>query len=107
LIVDARGLGLQPSLAPCIYDENGRQVYGPAFISREFAVTHGVCGYAGSIEQAQADKRVVYHPLMVKGLRITEDATDVIISNMDASKIRGKSENLALLKACRVIVVLD
>ncbi len=107
LIVDARGLGLKPALAPRIYDENGRQVYGPAFISREFAVAHGVCGYATSIEQASNDPRVVARPLLVKGLRITADATDVIISNMDASKIRARSEHLTLLKTCRVVMVVD
>jgi hypothetical protein len=41
LVVDARSLRAVPVLAPRILDENLEEVFGPAYVSREFAVQHG------------------------------------------------------------------
>jgi hypothetical protein len=44
----------------------------------------------------------------LKGLRASgAGGTDVIVSNTDAAKIRSAYENLAFLRQCRVMIVLD
>ena len=45
LIVDARGIGVKPSMVPVIVDESRQEVYGPAYVSREYAVQNGICQY--------------------------------------------------------------
>jgi hypothetical protein len=108
LVIDASGLKAVPALAPRILDEKGEQVYGASYISREYAVQTGVCGYSKSLEAALSDARVAGNPLVVKGLRTNGPAlSDIVVSNTDAQKIRGASENLTLLKKCRVMMVLD
>ncbi|MBU2487874.1 MAG: hypothetical protein KKA60_00625, partial [Proteobacteria bacterium] len=42
LVVDALGLSVCPALAPRILDPDGREVYGPAYVSRDFAVDQGM-----------------------------------------------------------------
>ena len=84
---------------PKIFDENGQEVYGSGYVSREFAVQQGMTGYARDLTAAQTNPRVTDEPFMVKGLR-TEgpDRSNVVISNADAAKIRSASENLLFLK---------
>jgi hypothetical protein len=108
LVVDATGLKALPALAPKILDERGGQVYGALYVSREYAIKQGVCGYARNLQAALTNRRVADNPLLVKGLRTNGPASsDIVVSNADASKIRGSSQNLTFLKRCRVIIVLD
>ncbi|MEE8400181.1 MAG: hypothetical protein V3S89_14305 [Desulfobacterales bacterium] len=108
LVVDARGINVRPAMAPKILDENGQEVYGSAFVSREFAVQQGMSGYARDLTAAQSNTRVTNSPLTVKGLRIEGSGrSDVIISNADASRLRSASEHLSFLKRCRVMIVVD
>lgn len=108
LIVDARGLTVNPSLYFRIYDEGGQEAYGSAFISREYAVQQGVSRYVKNFEAVMQQSKNAGNPLVVKGLRTRQPHhTDVVISNADAAKIRGSSKHLSFLKQCRVSVVLD
>jgi hypothetical protein len=108
LIVDARGLDARPAMSFKIFDESGQEVYGSAFVSREFAVQEGMSGYLKDLATAQSDSRVADNPLTVKGLRTQGIGnSNIVISNADASKIRSASEHLSFLKKCRVIIVID
>ena len=108
LVVDARGLKTRPAMSPKILDENGQEVYGSAFVSREYAVQQGMSGYAKDLAAARGNQRVTDNPLTVKGLR-AEGAgrSDIVISNADASRLRSASENLSFMKKCRVMIVVD
>ena len=108
LVVDARGTQALPVLVPVILDEKGKEVYGPAFVSREFAVQQGVVRYMTDTESALKNPIVGANPLLVKGLRAEgNDRSRVVISNADASRLLNMSENLSFLKKCRVVIVLD
>ena len=108
LVVDARGLGARPAMSPKILDERGQEVYGSAYVSREYAVQQGMAGYAKDLTASQTNPRVTDQPLTVKGLKTEGPGqSDLVISNADADKIRGASENLSFLKQCRVMIVVD
>jgi hypothetical protein len=109
LIVDARGTGAKPSMVPLLLNENGVEVYGPAYVSREYAVQYGVCQYVRAANSAWSGlSRVAPKPLVVKGLKTESPGScRIVISNTDASRLRGSSSHLAFLKQCRVIIVLD
>jgi len=91
LVVDARGLSARPAMSPKILDETGQEVYGSAFVSREYAVQQGMSGYAKDIAAR------------TEGL----GRSDIVISNADASALRSASENLSFMKKCRVMIVVD
>ena len=109
LIVDARGTGAKPSMVPTLIDEKGHEVFGTAYVSREFAVQHGLCQYIRLMpSEWSALERVAPNPLRVKGLRTPmPNSCKIVISNADASRLRGASAHLEFLKQCRVIIVLD
>ena len=108
LIVDARGLGVRPAMAPKILNEDGKEVYGSAWISRDFAVREGMVGYLKDPASALANPRVTDKPMMVKALKVSGDArVDTVISNADAAALQSATQNLNMLQKCRVIILVD
>ena len=108
MVVDARGMRAVPVLVPKILDEHLEEVFGPAYVSREFAVQHGVARYTTDIRKAKLNERISENPLIVKALKVLwPGRCDFIISNADAAKLKSASEHLKFLKECRVIIVLD
>ncbi len=108
LIVDARGLGVRPALAPKIIDESGKEVYGSMYVSRDYAIQQGMVGYAKDPNKAKSNQRVAPNPLIVKGLRSDgPNRTDVVISNQDAAALHSMSDNLSFLRKCKVMILVD
>jgi hypothetical protein len=108
LVVNAMGLNARPAMSPKIIDENGQEVYGSAFVSREYAVQQGMSGYTKDMTAAQSNPRVTNNPLTVKGLKTEGPGNaDIVISNADAYKLRSASEHLSFMKKCRVMIVVD
>jgi hypothetical protein len=110
LIIDASEIDARPCLVPVVVDESGEVVYGPAFVSREFAVTRGMSGYATTLPAACNDKqkRVGSRPMVVKAIRTRSTGkTDLVISNADAARLRSSAVHLDFMKACRVIIVVN
>ena len=108
LIIDCRGFNLISALAPLITDEDGYEVYGPAYVSRDHAIRNSVASYARDLETAKKFARISGNPLIIKGIRTAETGvSDVVISNADAAKIKGTARHLSLLQQCKVVIVID
>jgi hypothetical protein len=108
LLVDARSIEAIPALVPKLFDENLAEVFGPAFVSREFAVQQGIAAYYTDMQAAKADPRVSDNPLIVKALRTDfPSRCNLVISNADASKLKSASDHLVFLKESRVVIVLS
>lgn len=108
LIIDARGLGLRPAMAPRVVNQQGDEVYGSRFVERDYAVNVGMVGYEKDINRARGDKRVADNPLIITGVNASgPNKTDVIISDVDATTIHNAAANLNFLQHCKVMFVLD
>ncbi|MBN1127703.1 MAG: hypothetical protein JXA71_01870 [Chitinispirillaceae bacterium] len=108
LIINAKGLSIKPALAPVIIDEEGKAVYGPAYISKEWAVKHGTAGYVKNKDKTANLERTGKKPADIKALKATgKYLTDVIISTQDAARIRSTPKNLKMLSECRVVLIID
>lgn len=108
LIVDARGLKLEPALAPKILDEAGREVYGVGFASKDLAVKKGLVAYEKDLSQAKKNELAGAKPLIVKALKASgTERTNVVIPTADALALHGSKANLSMLDQCRVIFVVD
>lgn len=108
LVVDARGMQARPAMSPKIVDESGQEVYGTIIVDREFAMQQGVSGYARDLTSAQGNARVTNNPLTVKGVKVQgAGRSDIIISNADAAALQAAADNMAFMKKCRVMIVLD
>lgn len=108
VVVDARGLPVVPAMCFQVLDEDGKEVYGPAYASRENAVAVGMCQYVSGIADIKENSLVGSDPLVVKGIRLhPPGASNIMISTTDAARLRGSVEHLTFLKNCRVVVVVD
>lgn len=108
LVVDARGMGARPAMAPGILNEKGAEIYGAMQVDREQALQQGVSGYARDLAAARNNPRVADSPLIVKALRVEGPGrSNVVISNDDADRILAASGTPSFLKKCRVMIVLD
>lgn len=108
IVLDSRGLNLRPAMAPKVFDEDGREVYGSAFVSQEWATKYGILGYVKDLDAAQKNDRVATNPLLIKAVKVTgTGGSDIVISSADAQGLRDLTKNLSFLEQCRALAVVD
>lgn len=111
VIVDAQGMGLQPTFSPVIFDANGRAVYGIQKIDYQYAIEHGMVGYtsgaAAAAKAAAGNSRAGTNPLIVKAVALQENAghngCNVVVSVRDADRILAAHEQSGFLDQCAVV----
>ncbi|MBA3018524.1 MAG: hypothetical protein FP811_10335 [Desulfobacteraceae bacterium] len=125
LVVDARGLGLRPAMAPRILvqlNSTFKVLYGPEVVfkegeagvsygsfPKEQAVMQGLCGYEKTLKSAY-NARSGENPLTVRAIEVKRrrgKSDDVVISREDADRILEAVKNNDFFKECRVVIVVD
>jgi len=107
VVIDARGLAIQPALFPRIVDESGRPLYAPEVVDAEAAVQQGYVAYAKAFDQAPAQARIGERPLVLRALRVAGDTrVDLVLSHAEATRIRDYAATRRLLRQCRVLIVM-
>jgi hypothetical protein len=101
LVVDARGLGVKPALAPRLLDEAGKPVYGPEALSAEARKKTAVAAYYKSLDGAKKSALVGERPLVVKAAQLK--GSDLVLAG-DALKQLTES-NASFLAEGRVAIV--
>jgi len=108
LIIDAKGLGVMPAMAPKVVEENNKEVYGSGFVDREWAVRQGMVGYEKDLAAARGNQRVTNNPLVIKAMKASgANKSDVMISNADAQRLQQATQTQNFLDNCRVMFLLD
>lgn len=99
LIIDAKGLPLERTFCPGIFDTNGRAIYGVYNVDPDYAVKHGVAGYAQGPEgwsRAEGGlSRAGARPLIIKaaGLRErTKHQCDIVVTPEDGDRILAENQ---------------
>lgn len=108
IIVDCRGLGMDPAMSPAIVSQNGGELYlGQLEVKPEFVINEGIVGYAHSLLQARQYKRVGNKPLIIKGMSAVGNFhTDVQISEADTKLLLALDKSGKLLQDAKVVFVL-
>lgn len=112
LIINAKGLPLERTFCPGIFDTNGRAIYGVRNVDPDYAVAHGVAAYAEG-EEAWTDVeigngRAGTNPLIIQavGLRErTKHQCDVVVSVEDGDRILAENQKSGF--GARYAVVLE
>ncbi len=107
LIIDAKDLSFNPTASPKVLDEDGREVFGSAYVDKQWVEKQGIVGYAQSLEDAKDNPRVAGNPVVVKALKVTgPNNKDLILSAEDARKIRDLAKNLNFLDHAKVMIIV-
>ncbi|MBU2699008.1 hypothetical protein Ga0466249_000087 [Sporomusaceae bacterium BoRhaA] len=108
LIVNARGLGLEPVMAVKIYDQSGRAVYGNQYGDIQYQIARGLAEYVFTDEDRQtvtAEKsRAGSAPLIIKALGLRDNNCDLVISNEDGDKILAANSGRNFIQKCAVVL---
>jgi len=108
LIIDGRGTGVTPCMSPKIYDPEGKEVYGSAYVSRDFAISQGIVGYVKSVDQARESDRIKGNPALVKAVSAKGPSkSDLVLSKEDSETLRTLSQQQTFMREARVMIVLD
>lgn len=106
LIVVAHGA--QRSIAPKLVTPTGEVVYGvwkPGEVNLDYAIRVGVVGYPASVS---ASRRGGTNPLVVESLGVAGPArTDVVLSEVDAARIRAANARGKFLERFLVDIVIQ
>lgn len=101
LVVDARGLGVKPVLAPRLVDASGKALYGAQALSAQARQSAAVAAWAGSLEAAKKSALVGARPLVVKAA--SAKGSDLVLSPQEAGRLADA--NNSYLAEGRVIIV--
>jgi len=108
LVIDTKGLGIRPAMAPKVLDESGQELYGSKYVSREWAVQIGMVGYDKDVNRARSNDRVADNPLVVKALKASgPNKSDVVVSAASAEAIRTVASAHNFLDQCKVMFIVD
>lgn len=110
VVIDATGLGLEPTFSPVIYDVNGRVVYGIQNLNYDLVISKGMVEYANEVELATSGSRAGANPLVIKaqsvrGGKNSVNNVNVVVSEADADRILLANEGSGMLESCSVVFV--
>ena len=110
LIVDVRGLGLQPSIAPKLLSAAGSVIHGAATVDRSLATGYGVVGYDDNIARADTSARLGgenANPFVVRATGTAgRYSGDAVLDDFDAAQVLQADEVGDFLRQGRVTFLL-
>ena len=110
LLIDVRGLGLQPSIAPRVLSANGHLIHGVATVDRRLATDYGVAGYDDDLNRAYTSERLGGEdakPFVVKATGTAgRYSGDAILDDFDAVQVLQADEAGDFLRQGRVTFLL-
>lgn len=110
LLIDVRGLGLQPSIAPRVLSADGHLIHGVATVDRRLATDYGVAGYDDDLNRAYTSERLGGEdakPFVVKATGTAgRYSGDAILDDFDAVQVLQADEAGDFLRQGRVTFLL-
>ncbi len=106
LVVDARGLGVDPVVAPRIVDPDGGVVYSLASMTAAAAGVRTPCAWVADPADPLAAQRGGAAPLVVRAVAAV-DRGDVRLSGADAALVKSAAELDPFLMSGLVAIVVD
>ncbi|MDE2743860.1 MAG: hypothetical protein OXI58_19875 [Gemmatimonadota bacterium] len=110
LLVDVRGLELQPNIAPRLLSAAGHVIHGAATVDRSLATSYGVVGYDDDIDHAYTSERLggeEANPFVVRATGTAgRYSGDAVLDDFDAVQVLQADEVGDFLRQGRVTFLL-
>ena len=102
LVVDCRGLGLNPVMSPVIKNDNGNPIYGYKNLDIEKVISQGMATYTYDINNVP---RAGTNPLVVKAVRLDNHNSNPVLSLPDANRVLIENGATGFLDRTNVVFV--
>lgn len=103
LIIDARGLKVQPAMSPAVLAASQQVYIGNFELDIDRVIAEGIIAYHRDLKGV---KRAGERPLVVKATETSESGVDLLISAEDAAHIQAEDAKTGFLSQLNVAVIL-
>ena len=104
LIVDCRGLGLQPVMSAVIKNTNGTKIYGHKNLDIDKIISMGMADYVSDEESVQ---RAGNNPLVVKAVAVENFNSNPVLAIPDSNRVLIENYATKFLKEMKVVFLFD
>lgn len=104
LIVDCRGLELQPVMSPVIMNSNGTKIYGHKNLDIDRVIREGMADYVDDTEQVS---RAGTNPLVVKAVGVQNFNSNPVLAIPDSNRVLIENYATKFLKDLKVVFIFD
>ena len=108
IVVDARGLGLEPVMAVKVFDQSGRVIYGNQYVDPNYQISRGLADYIFTDDDLQSitdgQSRAGNAPITVRAVGLRDNNCNIVISNEDGDKILSANRTSGFIQKCAVVL---
>lgn len=104
LVVDCRGLDLQPVMSPVIKNTNGTKIYGHKNLDIDKVISMGMADY---IDDPENVDRAGTNPLVVKAQAVENFNSNPVVAIPDSNRILIENHATQFLKDLNVVFLFD
>ena len=104
LVVDCRGLELQPVMSPVIKNTNGTKIYGHKNLDIDKVISMGMADY---IDDPENVERAGTNPLVVKAQAVENFNSNPVVAIPDSNRILIENHATQFLKDLNVVFLFD
>lgn len=104
LIVDCRGLELQPVMSPVIMNSNGTKIYGHKNLDIDRVIREGMADY---VDDTTSTARAGDKPLVVKAVALENFNSNPVVAIPDSNRILIENYASKFLKDLKVVFLFD
>ena len=104
LIVDCRGLELQPVMSPVIENVNGTKIYGHKNLDIDRVIREGMADYAVDLDNVG---RAGENPLVVKAVSAKNFNSNPVLNIPDSNRVLIENHATKFLKDLKVVFLFD
>ncbi|MBR4152434.1 MAG: LPP20 family lipoprotein [Selenomonadaceae bacterium] len=104
LIVDCRGLGLEPVMSPVIKNINGTKIYGHKNLDIDRVIREGMADYSSDVDNVS---RAGDNPIVVKAVSLDNFNSNPVVAIPDSNRILIENHATQFLKDLRVVFLFD
>ena len=105
LIIDCRGMNLNPVMSPVIKNNSGTAIYGHKNLDYDKIIANGMAAYASSANDSVSVSRAGSNPLVIKAVKVEGLNANPVVSASDADKILSANQNDRFLDNCAVVFI--
>lgn len=107
LIVDARGLNLEPSLVCRVYGPGERLLYGPGIVRPSIAIGRGMAGYMRDRGSALRSSRTGADPVILRAReKAASKGCEIRVSGEGSEALLSSPESIGFLRQGKVIILV-
>ena len=100
VIVDCRGLNLNPVMSPVIKDTSGVKLYGHQNLDYDLVIRDGMASYAHDMNQAS---RAGSNPLVIKAERLDDHNANPVLNVTDGNRMLLENNSAGFLSRTAVV----